>query len=95
VAVGKEAHGLYLLDREWVKQVELNAGYFADSNMFFSPVLCNQASKSLDAVIWHKRIGHVPYQKLKLLGINVTDVLHKTSPCDICPRARQQRLSFP
>jgi len=56
VAIGKEAHGLYLLDREWVKQVELNTGYFADSSMSFSSVLCNQASKGLDAVIWHRRL---------------------------------------
>jgi len=95
VAVGRETHGLYLLDREWVKQVELNTRYVGDSSMPFSSSLCNQVSKGLDAVLWHRRVGHMPYQRMKLLGINFTDVLPESSPCDICPRARQQRLAFP
>ena len=33
---------------------------------------------------------------MRLLGINLNGVMHETpSPCDICPRARQQRLPFP
>ena len=31
---------------------------------------------------------------MKLLGVNFTDVPQET-PCDICPKARQQRLPFP
>jgi len=77
--------------------VELTAEYLLDRNKFSSishtSFLCNRASKGLDSVTWHRRVGHVPYKRMRLLGINLNGVLQET-PCDICPRARQQRLLF-
>ena len=54
VAVGREAHGLYILDTYLVKQVQFLKGYSFDSS---SPFLtdqsfssCNNVSKELDFV---------------------------------------------
>ena len=98
VTVGKEAHGLYVLDKELVKEVELAVGCFLPSNqtstVSCSSILCNQASKCLDSITWHRRVGHIPYKRMRLLGFNLNGTLCET-PCDICSKARQQRLPFP
>ena len=98
VVVGKEVHGLYVLDRDLVKQVELTTGYLLDNHKLsfnsHASILCNHASKGLESVIWHMRVGHIPYKRMRLLGINLNGVLQE-APCAICPKARQQRLPFP
>ena len=60
-----------------------------------SDVACIQTSRKLDFKVWHKRIGHVPTNKIKLLPIDV--IFPKgiqDFPCDVCPKAKQQRLPF-
>ena len=102
MAVGKEAFGLYLLDKKLVKDVQITSSqeissyskllYAANRS---SDIACIQTSRKLDFEVWHKRIGHVLTNKIKLLPIDV--ILPKgiqDVPCDVCPKARQQRLSF-
>ena len=57
---------------------------------------CNNVSKQVSAEVWHRRVGHLPYKKLRNLSLNISfkDVAHDMY-CDICPKAGQQRLSFP
>jgi len=56
---------------------------------------CKQSSKSVSFDTWHKRIGHIPAQIMKLLPLDITILTEsELIPCDICPRAKQQRLPF-
>lgn len=49
-----------------------------------------------DAKLWHLRLGHLPFSKLQLLNIScdVKSCLYDTI-CQICPKAKQTRVSFP
>nr|GMD52566.1 Integrase, catalytic core [Ipomoea batatas] len=50
---------------------------------------CNSGS------IWHARLGHCSYEKLKQLSLsNLTLKMNKTDDCDICHLAKQKRLPF-
>ena len=48
--------------------------------------------------LWHNRMGHISLKKLPYMSVlkgfdfNKDDCI---SPCDICPQARQHRLTFP
>jgi len=58
--------------------------------------VCKQSSKHVSFDVWHQRIGHCSAQRMKLLPINISVPKHsESSPCDVCPRAKQQRLPFP
>jgi len=100
LAIGREAHRLYILDKDLIKDVKINNTCFPcpksllNTEQFESS--CNPASKQISAEVWHRRVGHLPYKKLKSLSLNITfkDVTHDMY-CDICPKARQHRLSFP
>jgi len=49
-------------------------------------VTFNQSSRSIGFDTWHKRIGHMPAQKMKLLLIDVTVPTNSEHmPCDVCP----------
>ena len=101
VVVGREAFGLYLLDKSLVKEVQLSHALPLDyCPAVYSPrmsidVSCNQLSKSISFDVWHRRMGHMPAQRMKLLSLDVKMPIHNEHrPCDICPRARQHRLPF-
>lgn len=34
-------------------------------------VPCNHVTKSLDCEVWHRRMGHIPYRRLKLLPLDI------------------------
>jgi len=79
VVVGKETFGLYLLEKNLVKEVQYLSAHtfpFALGNNL--PTLsepfnatCNQSSKNIGFDTWHRRIGHMPAQRMKLLPIDV------------------------
>ncbi|XP_019251305.1 PREDICTED: uncharacterized protein LOC109230239 [Nicotiana attenuata] len=47
-------------------------------------------------VLWHNRLGHVPFVKMKgISSIPVTFSPKQPFNCTICPMARQERLPFP
>ena len=59
---------------------------------FFS---CNNVSRSLSFDVWYKRVGHIPYARMKLLHLEIKDdTVTQNMLCDICPKVKQQRLSF-
>jgi len=99
VAVGREAHGLYILDKALVRTVQIDTACFPR----FKSVLhtanltssCNQASQQISAEVWHRRVGHLPYKKLRTLSLTIVfkDSKHDMF-CDVWPKARQQRLPF-
>lgn len=47
--------------------------------------------------LWHSRLGHLPFTRLKCIDICNKSALIKDSvvPCTVCAQARQARLSFP
>ncbi|XP_059315505.1 uncharacterized protein LOC132066147 [Lycium ferocissimum] len=57
---------------------------------------CNQSCtiNKMD-LIWHQRLGHVPFHKMKTITSVAAEVSTKQPfICQICPMARQQRLPF-
>ncbi|MCE7766840.1 hypothetical protein GQL56_29895, partial [Pseudomonas putida] len=47
-------------------------------------------------MIWHNRMGHLPFAKLKCIPSVSSDLSTKQPfTCSICPLARQARLPFP
>ena len=73
MAVGKAAHGLYILDKELVKEAksfkDLSSScsnLFVDCNKAFQTSY-NHAMGQLSFDVWHKRIGHIPYKKMRFL----------------------------
>lgn len=101
VVIGRENHGLYILDGTLMKDAKIikpllsdykNLSTVCDKNFRIS---CNHATRQLSFDLWHKRVGHVPYKRMRLLPLNVDfkDV-QQDIPCDVCPKAKQQRLSF-
>ncbi|XP_019231603.1 PREDICTED: uncharacterized protein LOC109212417 [Nicotiana attenuata] len=47
-------------------------------------------------VLWHNRLGHVPFVKMKnIVSLPVTFSSKQPFSCTICPMARQERLYFP
>jgi len=50
----------------------------------------------LSCEVWDMRMGHIPCRRLKLppLTIDFND-MQQDAACMVCPKAKQQRLSFP
>ncbi|XP_075106878.1 uncharacterized protein LOC142179889 [Nicotiana tabacum] len=60
------------------------------------PPSCNQTSlvNKMD-LLWHQRLGHMPFHKMQSISFLSDKVSTKQSfICSICPMARQQRLPF-
>ncbi|XP_021730752.1 uncharacterized protein LOC110697676 [Chenopodium quinoa] len=53
------------------------------------------ASKDCEVDLWHQRMGHPSEKVLKLLPPVSNFVRKNKSVCDVCPRAKQTRDSFP
>lgn len=81
--IGKQSNNLYLLSQT---QLCLHS-----SNLAASIVTC--AANVNKTILWHHRLGHVPYPVLKLLPID--GLVHDISPCDCCMLAKQTRQPFP
>lgn len=58
--------------------------------------LCNKATMNKSYVLWHNRLAHVPFVRIKTISA-LSDVLSdkQSFPCHICPLSRQTRLHFP
>lgn len=68
-----------------------------DSVFPVDPV-CNSTNSTINKmdVLWHFRLGHVPFSKMKLISDISSCLSPKQSfPCSVCPLARQTRLPFP
>jgi len=56
---------------------------------------CNHVSQQLNFNTWHKRVGHIPYQRMMLLPLHFdSKVVQQAFFCVVCPKAKQQRLPF-
>jgi len=58
-------------------------------------IFCNHASQLSNFQIWHKRVGHIPYKRMVLLPLPFdSKIVRQNCFCDVCPKAKQQRLPF-
>ena len=48
-----------------------------------------------DAKLWHLRLGHMPFNKLHFINSCFSNSVACDTICQICPKARQPRISFP
>ncbi|XP_019233596.1 PREDICTED: uncharacterized protein LOC109214159 [Nicotiana attenuata] len=75
-----------------------NEKQFLSENLFSN---CSSPSSHLCVgnhvdVLWHNRLGHVPFVKMKnISSFPVTFSPKQSFNCTICPMARQERLPFP
>ncbi|KAH0680309.1 hypothetical protein KY289_021612 [Solanum tuberosum] len=94
---GEAKNGLFLLQPD----SSSNKGYFrshqdvlgSDVSSKSYSVLISVKSKS-DVMLWHKRLGHLPFHAMKNISSFNFHSISECS-CDVCPLARQSRLSFP
>ncbi|XP_060195426.1 uncharacterized protein LOC132624703 [Lycium barbarum] len=96
---GKVKEGLYLLEPNSPRSsCSFNANVLLipkgrNSNLESVSNVVHVNAKS-DVKLWHVRLGHLPFSAMKHLSFlhcdSVSDFI-----CDICPKARQTRLSFP
>ncbi|KAJ0079986.1 hypothetical protein Patl1_24157 [Pistacia atlantica] len=86
LGIGKESESLYFVMPSYASM----ANTFALNKTL--PVSCLVSISQL----WHKRLGHVPYAKLKYFsGIRTFNSDDVESHCDICPLAKHIRKPFP
>ena len=90
IRLGKATKGLYLLHH----RVPPPSVLVVSSRIFVS--VPSVKFNSVQADLWHFRLGHPSYAKLSLLN-NLVSVLpaNKTICYDICHFSKQKRLSFP
>lgn len=89
--IGRQVGGLY-----YFKSFEKKAhSQFTTTASFqkLSSKFCNSSKASL----WHKRLGHVPFGKLKQIDSIKSQIVFFCTvfPCSVCPQDKQARLSFP
>ena len=79
-----------LLYNLYILQLDASSAVSSSHSSHFS------GSLAVDGKIWHQRLGHPSSNKLKVLSCTLS--LSKShvleSHCDICPLAKQKRLSF-
>jgi len=76
---------------------KIGVGRFHDGLYIFNNQLHSShvASASISFDLWHLRLGHPSLKRLSLFSKDVISfVKNKNHICDICPRAKQCRLSF-
>ncbi|XP_075081948.1 uncharacterized protein LOC142166463 [Nicotiana tabacum] len=98
--IGKEQEGLYILNSRPFVAVskDLSKSSSACSrksnsvlNSYFSLSVFDVKNK-----LWHYRLGHLPLSNMKNISyVSVPSCFNFSTPCLICPMARQCKLSFP
>ncbi|KAH0637183.1 hypothetical protein KY289_037098 [Solanum tuberosum] len=80
--IGKEDDGLYILQ-----------GTKGQHDTIPRKSLAVQGS--VDAMTWHRRLGHVPMRVLMRFTCFKNNLTFHLDTCDVCPLARQTRMPFP
>lgn len=93
VILGREVKGLYCLEKGEALQ-EANAALkrqiLKNNNQTEDNVIaCFSASE-----LWHFRLGHLPFDQMRHVGISQCNNLKFHGVCQICPMAKMHRSSF-
>ncbi|XP_019230971.1 PREDICTED: uncharacterized protein LOC109211846 [Nicotiana attenuata] len=102
--IGKEEGGLYILKSSHSAAASRNLSKYssfsvskrnAHSNVVFN--FCFVFSDpNVKEKLWHYRLGHLPLSNMKKISSDyVPSCSSFSSPCSICPMARQSKLPFP
>ena len=100
IGVGQQIDGLYLLQSGNLQQTSPTAlaEFLANHklNSAFNPVSTATASNCNLSSLWHFKLGHPSDSRLQALS-HVFPFLQNScnNTYDICPLAKQKRLSFP
>lgn len=88
--LGKLEHGLY-----YTKGKEVNGAFKVGETCHFLASMANKKGMIEHAKLWHVRMGHAPFFKLKVLfpELDIKSI-KDTFLCTICPASRQSRLPF-
>ena len=93
--IGKEENGLYVFQSGHKKAFTANVAAAA-TNVCSSSLGVSSDSYSMSMNLWHKRLGHTSSVTIsKLLGPTSTHWDKCIKSCNVCPLAKQTRLSFP
>jgi len=110
LAIGRDHKGLYILDKKFLETTSLGDHYTdKHSSLLHNSLLttiaeqptvsldaCNNVSSCVSFDVWHKRLGHMSCNKMQHVPNLV--LCHneiKDFFCEVCPKAKQHRLSFP
>ncbi|XP_019227222.1 PREDICTED: uncharacterized protein LOC109208553 [Nicotiana attenuata] len=94
---GEAREGLYLLKPSQDKnRTEVESSLCLDQNISsqLSVSVPFSANAISDVNLWHVRLGHLPFSSMKHLSF-ISLPSNSNCFCDICPKARQTRTSFP
>lgn len=89
--IGRERHGLYHLSTAVPQSSFLPAVHHISPSVpqCKSFTSCN----SVNNIMWHQRLGHMSISRMHMLPF-ISKHFH-LNHCDICPKSKQTRLSFP
>ncbi|CAM8984340.1 unnamed protein product [Rhodiola kirilowii] len=80
LGIGRLVKGLY-----WLKNADLS-----------HTITCTATIKDVTTAVWHRRMGHLPINKLKKMFSNIsTQSKDCDLHCPVCPMTKQTRLVFP
>ena len=75
---------------------KVDSGLYALSHLDTSSSVTHAAAvTNEDAKLWHLRFGHLPFDKLYHVCSDVSSHPNVDCFCQICPKAKQSKLSFP
>ncbi|XP_075076501.1 uncharacterized protein LOC142163146 [Nicotiana tabacum] len=102
--IGKEEGGLYILRTSHSaiasRNLSKSSSFSVSKRNAHSNVVFNScfvfSDPNVKEKLWHYRLGHLPLRNMKKIS---SDYVHScssfSSPCAICPMARQSKLPFP
>ena len=94
VVLGKEDKGLYCMDANFKQHLRDKPILQQSMSTMLSPpfsfIACLTSTE-----LWHFRLGHPSFELLQFLNLPDCNKQHKSSMCQVCPKAKMHRLPFP
>ncbi|XP_075086103.1 uncharacterized protein LOC142168841 [Nicotiana tabacum] len=104
IGIGREGHGLYILQANGLASSShqpMNKGDKCMHHSLVNTIISSSNKPGGDIMnktcdntpLWHRRLGHAPFRVLKNIdGLKVVQL--KDHLCTVCPLAKQSRLPF-
>lgn len=104
IGLAKVDRGLYIFKQKGAGNPRLlhnltesspNKSFRSHSSNAFIDDITNSIPLSKHFDYWHYRLGHIPFDRIKLIQRSCKDVVvHSKGICVVCQRARQKRQRF-
>ena len=98
LVIGSCVEGLYVLDRNMIQEAQWRFQQATSETTRHNKSLnnCNAVTSASEFSIWHSRLGHMSFGKMKLVSQHLNYCSNKRDfVCQVCPKAKQHRLPFP